>query len=109
VCSATIVAPASGQFIVTTEVRGTSNSDHGEGLDVSFQVRLTSSSGAIILDVLSDREGNLASAGSSTCMFRHLVTGLTPGSTYYVQLMIRSQAGGSVTATARQLILESAG
>jgi hypothetical protein len=108
-CSATIVAPASGQFIVTAETYGTSHSDHGEALNTCFQVRMTSSSGAIILDTLSDRESNMASLGNSTSLFRHVVTGLTPGATYYVQHMIRSQNGGSVTAIGRQLILESAG
>jgi hypothetical protein len=106
VLSATIVAPASGNVMVTVEGRG-NNPTAGQSLIMSFEVRLTNNAGAIFLATSDDRAAQVATSFTSSSSIRYLVTGLTVGATYYVQTLQRSSDTSSAAWVSRELILEA--
>jgi hypothetical protein len=107
VVSASMVAPASGGMYVTVEDRG-HHPTVGQAALVSFEVRLTNNAGAIQLAASDSRACQHISASDTTESYRHYVSGLTPGSTYYVQVMIRSSDTTAAQFKIRQLLLEPA-
>jgi hypothetical protein len=104
VCSATIVAPASGSLYATIGTRG-ANATAGQSALLTFEVRVTSVAGAVVLAGSDDRAVQVASTANQASSFRYLVTGLTPGTTYYAQTLYRV-GGGTGTWLGRQIILE---
>ena len=104
-CSVTFVAPISGAVLITVEGRGTTASSN-LALQVGYQLRLTNSSGVIIVDNAEDVT-NVADTTTTSSMHRVYVSGLVPGITYYCQTKHRSvTSGSSITVTCRQLIVE---
>jgi hypothetical protein len=105
VVSATLVAPASGAMFISVGARG-HHASVGESAYVAFEVRLTSSGGAVQLAAADVRSITLTVANDTSGFYRYLMTGLTPGSTYYVQLLQRSSTTGTSTFINRSLLLE---
>jgi len=103
--SATMVAPTNGQMMVTVFARGT-HPTAGQAIVTGFEVRLTNSAGAVFLAASDTRAAWCAEVQNSSGTWRHLVTGLTPGATYFVQLMQHSTSATVATWVQRQLILE---
>jgi hypothetical protein len=103
--SATMVAPTNGQMMVTVYARAT-HPTAGQAAVTGFEVRLTNNAGAVFLAASDNRAAWISTVSNTSGTWRHLVTGLTPGATYYVQLMQRSTNATVATWVQRQLILE---
>lgn len=110
VVSATMVAPPSGQIAVTIWARA-ANTTPGDTVLVSFECRVTSSTGAVFLagaDARSIQAGTHGpgATGGHADSWRHIVTGLTPGTTYYFRTLQR-QTGGTASIGRRSILLEA--
>lgn len=110
IVSLTMVAPPSGSIITTVWMRGVHNTA-GEGVLCSFEVRVTNSSGSVFLAAADDRSVQAADHGPAygghADLWRHTVTGLTPGTTYYFRTMHRGTTTADATIARRYLYLES--
>jgi hypothetical protein len=104
VCSVTIVAPASGSLYATIATRA-SNATAGQSSLLAFEVHVTNAAGALVLAASDDRAVQLATTGNQSASFRYMLTGLTPGTTYYAQTLYRA-SGGTGNWLTRQISLE---
>jgi hypothetical protein len=88
-----MVCPPSGQIIVSAGGRGSHNLATASVL-ISFECRVGSSTGTVV-QAAADNSSAQATThgpglGSHTSIWRHLLTGLTPGLTYYFRLLYRN-------------------
>jgi hypothetical protein len=106
--SVTMVAPPSGKILVSIFCRGSSDSP-GDSVLMSFECRVTNSSGSVFLSATDDRAtqhpDHGPGYGGHAQMFYHLVSGLTPGVTYYFRTMQRTSLSSDVGDIGRRSII----
>jgi hypothetical protein len=110
VCSATMTAPPSGQITATIWMRGMANVT-GNRMIMSFECRVSSSTGAVFLAASDNRSVQAADHGPGYGghgdSWRHVLTGLTPGTLYYFRTMHRGTAASGGAIGRRALLLEA--
>ncbi len=105
----TFVAPTSGRVLVTVGL--VSKDSASNRVHLAPQIYLgTSSAGSQVLAPDVTARG-LGSAGTSTNLSEHrsrtsLVTGLTPGSTYYARTVHKVSGGSTADISVREIIVE---
>ena len=108
-CSASMVAPPSGQISVTIFARG-ANGTAGQTILLAFECRVTSSTGSVFLAASDNRSVQAADHGPGYGghgdSWRHIMTGLTPGTNYYFRTMQRVSSG-SGSFGRRSILLEA--
>lgn len=100
---ATFVAPPSGKVYVT--VSGASECTAPSAAQLSFEMRVTNSGGAIVLAADDANGVGQQEDKWSQASGRLLVTGLTPRVTYYARCMHRA-SGGTATFFRRGILVE---
>jgi hypothetical protein len=110
-CSVTMVAPPSGQVLVTITCRGSSDT-LGQSIVFSYECRVGSSSGSIVLastDARSTQHPDHGPGyGGDLQSYFHLQTGLTPGVKYYFRTMQRTSSASDLGDIGkRQIIVEA--
>jgi len=110
-CHASIVAPPSGKALVTLFARGSSDLTTDQ-MCVSYQVQVTNSSGAVFLAASDNVCMNASNYGPGYGFkgdaARDLVTGMTPGTTYYFATAHRVTTAGAQGWIARRSIMVEA-
>jgi hypothetical protein len=106
--SVTFIAPTTGKAAITLGVVASDNGGVVNTVFLDREVRLTNSGGTIIsatglaehrLEVGCTGSGNMESAVSRTA----ILSGLTPGSTYFVSLVHRAAVASSADVYSRRL------
>ncbi|ADG88891.1 hypothetical protein [Thermobispora bispora] len=110
VVAVTFVAPTSGRVLVTVGL-GARSTDGGNRVHISPEVYLgTSSSGSLVLsaDVTTRGAGTPAETKDYMYLSRTtLLSGLTPGSTYYARTVHKVSGGGATNyIVARSIVVE---
>lgn len=103
IVSVTFVAPPSGKVYVT--VSGATESTVPNSAQLSFEVRVTNVSGAVVLAAADENGVGQQEDKWSQGSDRVLVTGLTPRVTYYARTMHRA-GGGTATIFRRRILVE---
>jgi hypothetical protein len=103
-CSGTFVAPPSGTALISVggEVEGFSTEG---GMLLSWEVRVTNSAGAVF-NAATDTHG-LFTQGviNNQSSYLTLLSGMTPGQTYFIRTMHRVTSAGTGTIFQRRLIV----
>lgn len=110
-CSVTMIAPPSGQVLVSVCCQGSSDLS-GDSVLLSYECRVTNSSGSVVLAANDDRAtqhpDHGPGYGGKTHTYFHRQTGLTPGVTYYFRTMQRTNISTDVGDIGRRQIIVEA-
>jgi hypothetical protein len=109
-CAVTMVAPPSGKVFVTTFARGSSDVT-SDAMSVTYEVRVTNSSGSVFQAGTDNHCVQASNYGpgygfkGDAC--RDLVTGLTPGTTYYFATVHHTITPGQGWIARRAIMVEA--
>jgi hypothetical protein len=103
-CATTFIAGPTGVAVVT--VGGYLQAASTVVAALSFELRLTNSAGAQFLAPSDANALQSQNVDNMQACYRTLVTGMTPGQTYYIRAWHRVSSAGSITINARRLIVE---
>jgi hypothetical protein len=104
-CATTFTAGPTGIAIVTIGgyIQTAANTTVGM---LTFELRVTNSAGAQFLAPLDTNALQSQNVDNLQACYRTLVTGMTPGQTYYVRSWHRVNAAGTIKINARRIIVE---
>lgn len=109
-CECTFVAPTSGTVLLSVGL-GASGDAGGQRVIITPEVRLTDSSGSVVLaaNTSTEIERGCAVPGQATANAHRsrttLLTGLTPGQQYYARTMHRATGTGTADLSVREIVV----
>ncbi|UBU11596.1 hypothetical protein [Nonomuraea gerenzanensis] len=108
--SVTFTAPFSGRVLIINGA-GTRNDSGADQVYVDSEVRVTNGAGAVVVSSSVTGPGTLSCADESLRYEyqsrAYVVTGLTPGGTYFARLQYRASSGaGTADIASRSIIVQ---
>jgi hypothetical protein len=104
-CSGTFISGPTGVAIVTVEGYIQMAAATNIGV-LSFEIRLTNVSGAVFTAAADTNALQSQNVDNLQACYRTVITGMTPGVTYFARTMHRVNTAGTITINARRLIVE---